>query len=275
MIEFRADLHCHTTCSDGTVAPDDLVKLAVESGLQGLSITDHDNVEAYKTVLPTAKVLGLPMISGVEFSTMHKNTSIHILGYSFKLDHPAIEGLCLLHIKRRRERNEEIIAKLETLGLPIDEILVRGSEAIGRPHIAKAMMDKGYVKSYQDAFKLYLAEDKPAYSPGKPVSVLETLETIHAAGGVAVIAHPHLIKNDKIFRELLEMPFDGIECYYGNFMRDQCKRWLKIVEKKQWLITGGSDFHGSVKPNISLGNSWVGSETFEKLYSLFKQNNQA
>ena len=273
MIDFRADLHCHSTCSDGTATPEDLIKLAISSGLQALSITDHDTVEAYKTALPEARKVGLPLISGVEFSTMHKNHSIHILGYSFTLDHPAIEALCKLHIKRRENRNHAIIEKLEKLGLPIDKALVTGSASIGRPHIAKAMIEKGYVKTYQEAFKLYLGEDKPAYSSGEPISIAETLDSIHQAGGLAIIAHPHLITNNKIFQELLGMPFDGIECYYANFMRDNCKRWLKIADRKKWLVTGGSDFHGTVKPNISLGSSWVGQETFHTLHDLFTRNN--
>lgn len=273
MIDFRADLHCHSTCSDGTATPEELIKLALASGLQALAITDHDTVEAYKTALPAARSAGLPLISGVEFSTMHKKNSIHILGYAFKLDHPAIEALCTLHLKRRQDRNNEIFGKLEKLGLPLDRELVGGSTSIGRPHIAKAMMDKGYVKSYQEAFKLYLGEDKPAFSAGEPISVPETIAAIHEAGGVAVIAHPHLITNNQIFQELLEMPFDGIECYYANFMRDSCKRWLKIADRKKWLVTGGSDFHGTVKPNISLGSSWVGPDTFKALHTLFTQNN--
>lgn len=273
MTEFRADLHCHSTCSDGTATPIELIQLAVEKGLQGLSITDHDSVNAYPIARAEAEKQGVRLISGVEFSATHKQQSVHILGYSFDLSHEAIRALCKLHFERRRDRNQQIVEKLKALGKPIDEQFSEGIETIGRPHIAKAMIDKGYVENYQEAFKLYLGEDKPAYSRGTTISIEETLAAIKSAGGVAIIAHPHLIQKPELLREILTMPFDGIECYYGNFMRDRCDRWLKIAKRRNWLATGGSDFHGQVKPNLSLGSSWIGPETFETLYARFKQNN--
>jgi predicted metal-dependent phosphoesterase TrpH len=273
MNEFRADLHCHSTCSDGTSTPIELIQIALEKGLQGLSITDHDTVHSYPIALPEAQKKGIRLISGIEFSATHKQQSVHILGYSFNLSHDAIRSLCKLHVERRKERNEQIVDKLKALGKPIDALFSEGVETIGRPHIAKAMIDKGYVENYQEAFKLYLGEDKPAYARGRSISIEETLAAIKSAGGVAIIAHPHLIQNGELLRELLTMPFDGMECYYANFMRDRCERWLKMAKKRNWLATGGSDFHGNVKPNLFLGSSWTPLETFEILYARFKQNN--
>lgn len=276
MNEFRADLHCHTTCSDGTLDPTEIIKLARSIGLSGLSITDHDSIEAYKIALEVAREHDLPLISGVEFSTHHRNTSIHLLAYSFDLESPVIKEFCLKHIVRRNQRNKEILRLLAAHQMPLteEEIQVHDSNiplkhTIGRPHIAMAMVRRGYVSSIQDAFRHYIGEGCPCYSPGGYFSVEETIECIKKAKGFAIIAHPHLIEDPKIIADLLKMDFDGLEGYYARFNQDQCQRWLNIAKKKDWLVTGGSDFHGDIKPNLPLGSSWVGEETFKVLYNHF------
>lgn len=275
MNPFRADLHCHTTCSDGSLAPIELVHLAKQSGLSGLSITDHDTIEAYATAAPVCRELGIQLLTGVEFSTSHQGTSVHVLGYGFQIDHPAVQSLCAKHSKRRYNRNLAILQLLSKYDMPIsEEELAEASGAgsddsishtIGRPHIALAMVKKGYVDSVQDAFKKYLAEGKTCFAQGAAYSVEETIDVIHQAKGLAVIAHPHLLKNNELLRQLLEMKFDGIECYYGNFPPKDHKRWLKIAAKKGWLITGGSDFHGAIKPHVPLGCSWIDENLFQAL----------
>ncbi|MBN9376750.1 MAG: phosphatase [Chlamydiales bacterium 38-26] len=280
MNEFRADLHCHSTCSDGTVSPEELIRMAAARGLSGISITDHDTTEAYTNILPLAQDLGIEIISGVEFSSFLEDVSVHILAYSFPLDSPIIKNFCLRHHQRRTQRNREILKLLNTHGIAIreEDVLEALSAdfehvegAIGRPHIALAMLKKGYVTSIQEAFNKYLAEGKPCYAPGECFSVKETLDVIHAAKGLAIIAHPHLLKHPKTLKKLLEMNFDGMECYYACFNAASAKRWLKIAQHRQWLITGGSDYHGSIKPNISLGASWVNEETFRFLKNHFQQ----
>lgn len=274
MTEFRADLHCHSTCSDGTLSPIEIVKLASEIGLKGLSITDHDSIDAYVTALPAAKEMGIEMISGVEFSAIHKGISVHILGYSFDLSDPHIHALCQRHQQRRAKRNRAILALLAQHNMPIteDELLDCADNelhhTIGRPHIAQAMVRHGYVETVYDAFAKFIKEGKPCYSLGDVISVEETIDTIHQAKGLAIIAHPHLINNESILHRLLEMNFDGLEGYYGRILLSSEKRWIKIAKKKNWLITGGSDFHGAVKPTIPLGCSWVNEETFRQLKSL-------
>lgn len=265
---FRADLHCHSTCSDGSFSPFEIIDLAVSSDLQGLSITDHDTIEAYATALPYAEKKGLPLISGIELSCVHKETSVHILGYAFSLSSPAMTTFCERHWKRRRERCHAIIERLEKIGLPINrESLPK--KGIGRPHIALEMIKKKYVSSIEEAFRNFLGEGKPCYIPGEAFSVEESIDVIHQAKGLAVIAHPHLIKNTKIIKDLLSMPFDGIEGYYSLFRSPQEKPWIKIGLHRGWLITGGSDFHGAIKPQILLGSSWVNQETFNILKSHF------
>jgi predicted metal-dependent phosphoesterase TrpH len=277
MSDFRADLHCHTTCSDGTLTPEEMVKLAHAKGLKGLSITDHDTIEAYHTALPIAKHYQIPLISGIEFSAMHKNVSVHLLAYSFALNSTLIHEFCHKHVHRRLQRNREILALLTAHGMPVTEEEIQGNpdevHTIGRPHIALAMLKKGYISSIQEAFTQYIGEGKPCYTSGGYFSVEETIDLIHRAKGLAVIAHPHLIDNQQTLQDLLQMGFDGIEGYYGRFLSHQQDRWVKIGQKKSWIVTGGSDFHGDIKPNLFLGQSWVGEETFKVLYERFKENN--
>lgn len=279
---FRADLHCHTTCSDGSLTPEELVRHAKEIGLSGLSITDHDSVEAFVTALPLAKQLGLPMISGVEFSTVHHGTSIHILGYCFELHHPVIKEFCEKHKERRLDRNRAILKKLGEHNMTITEAdieagtredVLKTNRTIGRPHIALAMVKKGYVDSVQEAFKKYLAEGKSCYAQGESFTTQESVDIIHKAKGLAIIAHPHLIDDIPTLRQMLEMNFDGLECYYARFPLEQQERWIEIAKKRNLMVTGGSDFHGDIKPNIPLGASYVSEEIFNPLLDLFKKNN--
>ncbi|MFI0434957.1 MAG: PHP domain-containing protein [Parachlamydiaceae bacterium] len=275
MNHFRADLHCHTTCSDGTVSPSDIIKLACDLHLQGLSITDHDTFSAYQEALPIARERDVRLISGLEFSAIHRQTSVHILAYSFPLECSTIAAFCQRHHKRRNMRYQKMLDRLMTKGMPLepeDLSFLPSSDSLGRPHIALAMMKKGYVKNIQQAFQEYLGEGKSCFVPAETFSVEETLCLIHQAKGLAVIAHPHLIEQVGIIKDLLDMPFDGIEGYYGRFPPSAHERWLKIGARKGWLITGGSDFHGSIKPNLGLGSSWVGEETFTILDNHFQEN---
>lgn len=265
---FRADLHCHTLCSDGTMTPEQLLRLAKEIGLSGISITDHDTVEAYSQAPAIAKDLGILLGTGVEFSSVFQKMNVHVLGYDFDLKSPAIVKLCGRHQLRRRERNKAILDHLSRLGMSIaeEELLALGERTIGRPHIAKLMVDKGYVSSIKEAFNHYIGDGKPCYDPGEGVSTQETIEIIHQAKGKAFIAHPHLLEHARKIRELLKLPFDGIECYYAKFSSEQENRWVQIAKERGWLMSGGSDFHGSSKEYIQLGCSWVDEENFHKIF---------
>jgi len=283
MTGFQADLHCHSTCSDGTLSPRDLLLLAKSTGLSGISITDHDSIEAYETAIPIAKEIGLEIFSGAEFSTTLNGVSVHILAYGFSLQHPLIHALCQTHNLRRLNRNRTILDNLAKHQLPIteEELMecstfegAQSKATIGRPHIAMAMIKKGYVKNIREAFDKYIGEERCCYAPGEPITTEDTLETLHKANSIVVIAHPHLILNSSIVQQLLKMDFDGIEGYYSRFNNDQNKRWLKAAKKKNWLVTGGSDFHGDTKPNIALGCSWVSEETFRVIQQRFIENGE-
>jgi 3',5'-nucleoside bisphosphate phosphatase len=276
MVTFRADLHCHSTCSDGSLTPLQLLELAAEEGLNALSITDHDSIQAYTPeTLARAEQLNIVLVPGVEFSTGINNTGIHLLGYNFSLQNPDVAAFCADHANRRTIRCRAILKRLANAGMPVDENELLEAVAainpkqqnsiIGRPHIAQMMIKLGYVQSIQEAFKKYLGEDCPCYVQGEHISPEKTIEVIHKAGGVAIIAHPHLIKKTEILKQLLEMNFDGIECYYSKFPMDEHQRWVKIAKYRNWLITGGSDFHGDIKPAITLGCSWIDEEHFNRL----------
>ena len=231
---FRADLHCHTTCSDGTFSPEQLLHLAKEKELSGISITDHDTIEAYCTAPAIAKQLGIKLGSGVEFSSVFQNLSVHILGYDFDLDSPAIVKLCERHRLRRTERNKRILENLSRLGMPIfEQEFPAGKEhTIGRPHIAHLMIKKGYVATMREAFGLYIGDGKPCFDPGVGISSEETIKAIHQGGGKAFIAHPHLLEHARKIKHLLQLPFDGLECYYARFPLERESPGSRLLRKK-------------------------------------------
>lgn len=267
---FRADLHTHSYFSDGTCSPEELIDLAKEKGLQGLSITDHDTQEAYPRAFLYAKERNFPLLPGIEFSTSHRKESVHILCYAHNPKSVAIQKLCAQHKERRRERNSLIIARLQKLGIPITEEEVAGRVksfgTMGRPHIGQLLVQKGVVSDLKEAFSRYLGEGKAAYVEGVIISLEETVASIHEARGKAVIAHPMLIQRSNVLKTLLEMPFDGIEGYYAEISAEIEAPYIEKARKKGWLITGGSDFHGLNKAHNPLGSSWVDHKTFTFLY---------
>lgn len=271
---FKADLHCHTTCSDGTETPEAVIRLAKHLSLQGLSITDHDTIAAYETALSFAKEVDLLLVPGVEFSAWHREEPVHVLGYAYSLESESINSFCLRHRQRRKERNRGIIHRLNKLGIQItlEEVEAHHEGTIGRPHIALILMKKGIVSSVKEAFQRYLAEGKPGYEPGERFSVEETIECIHQGKGFAILAHPQLIQRSTTVRNMQDMPFDGLEGYYASMSSDIEKKWIDIAKEKNWIITGGSDFHGDIKPQNHLGSSWVNEETFHIFYDHFRSH---
>jgi len=265
---FRADLHCHTTFSDGTLTPEALIDKAQAIGLSALCITDHDSVDGYKTALPYARAKQMLLGTGVEFSCTHKEISVHLLGYDVDVTHPKLLFFCKRHGERRTERNRKILEKLKQMKMPLsEEELCSMGHMIGRPHIALLMLKKGYVPSLKIAFQLYIGDDQPCYVRGITFSVEETIAIIHEAGGKAFIAHPHLLHHRCKIKELLHLPLDGLECYYGKLNLTQEKRFIKLAKEKNLLISGGSDFHGETLEHAQLGSSWVDEATFHTIFT--------
>lgn len=275
--EFRADLHCHTNCSDGSDAPLKLLRLAKQMDLQGLSVTDHDTTDAYtKEFLAEAKNLEIEILPGIEISSEMEDASVHILGYGYDLDDLGLKQFLVLMQERRRERNRAILKKLNERKMVISEEELKAfatQRTIGRPHIAQIMVNKGYVSTVRDAFELYLKEGGVCYAAGIKYNPKEVIDQIHKAKGRAVLAHPHFIKKGAFLRKLLDLPFDGIECYYSRLDKALEKPWLKLAKDRGLIATGGSDYHGDFKPYISLGCSWVGEHTFRLLQSREEKGN--
>lgn len=270
---FRADIHCHSSCSDGSDTPLELLDKASRQQLQGLSITDHDTILAYTPeFFEKAEKLSIRILSGVEISTELNNTVVHILGYGFDVFDKDLSDFLQKIQVCRNERNVAILSKLSAKKMVISEQelleFAQSSQlkkSIGRPHIAHLMLEKGYVRSTREAFDLYLKDGASCYVPGFKFTPLQAIEEIHRAKGKAVLAHPHFIKGGLLLQTLLSLPFDGIECYYAMLHKNQEAPWVSIAKKKRWIATGGSDYHGLYKPHIALGCSWVDLATFESL----------
>lgn len=254
-----ADLHTHTTASDGLLPPAELVRQAKRAGLAAVAITDHDTVAGIAEALDEGERLGIMVVPGVEVSTVAAGTDIHILGYYTKADDP--EWLQRLEsLRRLRERrNQLIVDKLAALGIPIsmEDVLAAarsGNEhgssdaeddsSVGRPHIAKALIQKGIVATMKEAFDRYLAAGAAAYASVPRLHPFEAIEWIQAAGGTAVIAHPGLYGNDRLVEEIIRHGAQGIEVYHSDHSEEDERRYARLADMYGLIVTGGSDFHG-------------------------------
>ena len=265
----RFDLHVHSTASDGVLTPEEVLEEAVKVGLKGLSITDHDTIGAYSdTLFSKAQKMGLILVPGVEFSTEYKGVPVHVLSYFFSLEDERFCEFCKKHQERRKKRNQEILSKLNRLGISIslDDLYREARGTVGRPHIAKLLQKRGVVNSFREAFERFIGDGKPCFVKGEMFSLEETLETIHGAHGKSVLAHPHLLKKKSLVRDLLQERFDGVECYYAKFSEKQNQELLTMALDRNLIPTGGSDFHGEeIKPQNSMGAAYTTLENVRKL----------
>jgi predicted metal-dependent phosphoesterase TrpH len=273
-MDFRADMHMHSYFSDGTNSPEELLYLAKEKNLSAISITDHDTIDAYDdNLFELAKKLNIKLVVGSEISSQLFNTTVHILAYGIDLYSKSFKKFLKELCEKRRDRNIKILEKLRKNNIDISENdLIEYSNktnisktVLGRVHIAKLMVEKGYVKTINEAFDEFIKDDGPCFVMGDRFTPKEVIDQIHMANGKAVLAHPNIIKSRKVIDALLELDFDGIEVYYAKLYSVHERKWLKIAQKKNLIATGGSDFHGSVKPFITLGCSWVDEKTFNKI----------
>lgn len=257
---FRADLHLHSTVSDGLMSPEALIDLAVANGLAALSITDHDSIGAYiPKLLAYARGKGVGLLPGVELSCTCLSHSVHILGLGVDPLSQSLNQLCREHGQRRSRRNRRLLDALAKHRFVFDAE-EWDLATIGRMHLARAMLAKGYISSIQEAFTHYLGDAQCQGFGLQGFSVEETFQVIRAAGGKAILAHPHLIPNRKVLSALLDQGPDGIECYYAGFGEKDSARWVRLAKERGLLISGGSDFHG--EEHQTLGSAWVGEEEY-------------
>lgn len=266
------DLHAHTTASDGTYAPPDLVREAVRRGLRVLAITDHDSTEGVEPALTVAREHPpLEIVAGLEINTEVTGAEVHILGYF--VDHTAewLQARLREFREERAARVTRITDRLAELGLPVASAevfaLVQEGSA-GRPHIAQLMVKRGYVATVKEAFDRYLRVGGPAYVPHRKVSPREACALIHQARGVTVLAHPafHEAVSEGLVRELAaEKLLDGVECYYAEHTPQQTARFLALCRELDLVATGGSDFHGPAVRAATLGQPPVPWAAWEAL----------
>lgn len=242
------DLHIHTTASDGSLPPRQVVRAANALGLAGIAITDHDTIEGIPDALQEGLLCNLQIFPGVELSTEFAGRDIHILGYFMDFDLKWLEEKLLFLQQKRQQRMRQIIQKLNDYGfcLQVEDVFkysIAGS--VGRPHVAMAMVEKGYVDSIKEAFDNYLGKNCVGYVERYKISALEAIATIHRCHGVAVLAHPGLIVDQSLLPALLELNFDGIEVNHPDHKAVDKKRYQKLAKQHHLAVTGGSDFHAS------------------------------
>ncbi|HYR41261.1 MAG TPA: PHP domain-containing protein [Methylomirabilota bacterium] len=255
------DLHTHTTASDGTYAPRDLVIEAASRGVRVLAITDHDSTEGLPEAFEEAeRRRPLELLPGIEINCDVEGAEIHVLGYLMEWQAPWFQEFCREQRRERRERVHLMAERMAALGMPFDAdevfaIVKEGSA--GRPHVAQVMVARGYVKTVREAFDKYLAAGRPGHVPRKKLTPEDAVRLIRRAAGVPVFAHPGLADRDQLIPGLIAAGLMGIECYYTEHSAQQRATYLQICKEQDLVATGGSDFHGPQVRAATLGSPSV------------------
>ena len=255
----RIDLHIHTTASDGTFTPEEVVREASRLGLAAVAITDHDTAAGYARAAAEGEKRGLEVVPGIEISTKFRS-AVHILGYYIDVDSPALEEVLEWMHRDREERNVKLCAMLRASGVDIDieRMHARFGDLVGRPHFAEIMIENGMARDMNDAFERLLNKNRPYFIPRQFLPIERSIEIIREAGGTAVLAHPFQYRlDDAALRELIEhcmaSGLEGIECRYSGYDARMCAYLESLAAEYGLVRTGGSDFHGTIKSDILLG----------------------
>ncbi len=261
---MAVDLHIHSTASDGTLTPEEIVAEAIRIGLSAIAITDHDTVDGIEPALAAAECTGLAVLPAVEISTDVEDTEVHILGYYIDYRDATLLALLYRIRENRQERARKMVDKLDQLGVSISYEAVRaqaGAGSVGRPHVAAALVEAGCVGSQNEAFARYLRRGRPAYVPRYKLTPEEAVEQIRAAGGLAVLAHPGLVKRDGIIDQLLGYGLGGVEAYHVNHSAADVEKYRQMAMSRGLIVTGGTDSHGPGGPNpVRIGSIEVPDE---------------
>ncbi|HJZ67178.1 MAG TPA: PHP domain-containing protein [Blastocatellia bacterium] len=282
------DLHSHTTFSDGSATPAELVERAKANAARAIAITDHDTVGGLAEGLAAAERIGLEFVRGIEISAEYSPGTMHILGYGIDDDCDALLSKLQELRVARDARNPQIAEKLRSLGVDInyDEVAsLAGNEVVGRPHFARILVQKGFADSIQDAFNKFLAKGAAAYVEKKRLSPAESIELLHEAGGIAVLAHPYQLKlpSMKDVLELIEhlaaLGLDGVEAIYSRHSIGEREQYTEVATQLGLLLTGGSDYHGTYKPDLDIvtgkGDLHVPYSVLENIKSRLSDRNPA
>jgi len=277
------DLHIHSNASDGTFSPAQILDQALDSNIAAIAITDHDTISGSKEALRIGTPPEVKFLTGVEISanppaSFPCSGSFHILGYAVDLEHPELNQMLEELQQARKNRNPRILQTLNELGVPLtmDEVKEEvGDGQMGRPHIAKVMLKKGYAESINEVFDKYLGKGKPAYVDKYRMESDQAIELISNAGGIPVLAHPGLIEPttdlpfENLIKTLTSTGLKGIEVYYPEHTPESFAEYIAMADQYGLLVTGGTDFHGALKPDLKMGygkgDFFVPYELYEKL----------
>ena len=263
-----ADLHLHTIFSDSTYTPEELIREASEHGLSAIAVVDHDTVDGIEVTLDLAKSSSVEVIPGIELTAEYDGLEIHILGYLIDYKNKSfLEKLDNLK-KTRVERIYKIVDKLKDIGIglnPDSVFEISKAGTVGRLHIARAMVKEKIVSSLSEAFGKYIGDRCPAYVCGFRFSPEEAIKLIKENGGIPVLAHPYILKKDELIPQFVDYGLMGLEVYYPEHTQSMMNFYLKLAEKYNLLVTGGSDCHGNAKPGIKIGSVKIPYALVEKL----------
>ncbi|MCL5996994.1 MAG: PHP domain-containing protein [Chloroflexi bacterium] len=275
------ELHCHTRASDGLNSPSALVELASLRDVKVLAITDHDTIAGHAEAIGAGRQYNVRVIPGIEVSSLSDQGEVHVLGYGVQPEDESTRQRILDLRDARDGRAKAIVSKLHALGVPVSYQRVKeiaGDSMVGRPHVARALLEGRWVVTRQQAFDDYLAEGKPAFVPHTGLTPSQAVELIHRARGVAVLAHPGLYAGNlsRLIEDMLAHGLDGIEVFYPLHSVEQTSQYLALAQRRGLLITGGSDFHGLVGDNeASLGSIHLPEGSIEALDARIAQQSIA
>ena len=262
------ELHCHSTASDGDLSPTELVERALAIGITTLALTDHDTVDGVSEAKLAARETSLRVLSGVELSCHHQGREIHLLGYLFEHRDPEFLELLERMKAERRDRVAKMLAKLAAIDVEITYEQVErqaSGGSIGRPHVAKALVEAGYVESVSEAFDLYIGNHGTGYVGRSLLSLSEGIEAIHKAGGCSVLAHPGILRDWPLVEELMQLPLVGVEVWHPSHNKQARKRAKKLGGRYQKVLTGGSDFHRAKGDYHEMGSAAVTEKVVDRL----------
>lgn len=263
-----ADLHLHTSFSDGTYSPEELVASARGFGFAAISLTDHDTVEGCGPTALLCAAAGMEFIPGTELTAEQEGAEIHILGYSVDVTDSTLLGEIAKFQTVRQNRIREMVARLNGLDIPLQAgavFALANCRAPGRPHVARALVEAGFCETVDEAFERFLKKHRPAWVPKFKMSAERAIALIHQAGGVAVMAHPGLNRSDEVIPAMVDVGLDGIECFHTKHSPATAEHYLELAGRFHLLITGGSDCHGASKGKPVMGTVKLPYRHVEKL----------